>query len=108
MKYANLHGYSDVTPYEIIRHVSPTTIEVREMSAVRENPEDTLGFAPGGFFGHCDRQTDQKWVITPCPENGTKRIRLSKAKRKAGYWFDKYENKFVLAETPRKFYDYNF
>ena len=36
------------------------------------------------------------------------RIRLSKAKRKAGYWFDKYENKFVLAETPRKFYDYNF
>jgi hypothetical protein len=108
MKYANHYGYSDVNPYEIVRHVSPTTIEVREMSAVRENPEDTLGFAPGGFFGHCDRQTDQKWVITPCPENRVIRIRLSKAKRKAGKWYSKNGERFALADAPRKFYDYNF
>ena len=105
MKYANLHGYSDVTPYEIIRHVSPTTIEVREMSAERANPENDLGPSPDGRHR---RQDEQEWVITPCPENRVIRIRLSKAKRKAGYWFDKYENKFALAEAPRKFYDYNF
>ena len=107
MNYANHYGYTDINPYEIVRHVSRTTIEVREMSAVRENPEDTLGFTPGGFFGHCDRQTDQKWVITPCPENRVIRIRLSKAKRKAG-WFNKGRERFVLSDEPRKFYDYNF
>jgi len=107
MNYANHYGYSDVNPYEIVRHVSPTTIEVRAMSAVRANPEDKLGFTPGGFFGHCDRQTDQKWVITPRLDAPVIRIRLSKAKRKAG-WFNKGRERFVLSDEPRKFYDYNF
>ena len=108
MNYANHYGYSDVNPYEIIRHVSPTTIEVRAMSATRENPEDDLGFAPGGFCGHHSRQEDQRWVITPCPENPVIRIRLSRAKRKAGRWYSRTGERFALAEAPRKFYDYNF
>ena len=107
MNYANHYGYSDINPYEIVRHVSPTTIEVREMAAVRANPEDKLGFTPGGFFGHCDRQTDQKWVITPRPDAPVIRIRLSRSKRKAG-WFNKGRERFVLSDEPRKFYDYNF
>lgn len=108
MKYANHYGYSDVNPYEIVRHVSPTTIEVRAMSAVRSNPDTDMGFAPGGFVGHFANQHLQEWTITPCPENGTKRIRLSKAKRKVGNWYDQYGEKFALSDAPRKFYDYNF
>ncbi len=103
MGYANQIGYSDVTPFEVVRTVSDKTLEIREMEAVRSNPENKLGFAPGGFFGHCAAQDEQEWTITSLPENRIVRIRLGKKG-----WFDKYGNRFLLAEKPRKFYDYNF
>jgi len=106
--FANHIGYSDVNPFEIVRHVSPTTIEVRAMSAVRSNPGADMSFAPGGFCGHFADQHRQEWAIAPNPENPVVRIRLSTAKRKAGQWYSKNGERFVLAEKPRKFYDYNF
>ena len=106
--YANHIAYSDVNPFEIVRRVSPTTIEVRAMSAVLSNPGVNMGFAPGGFVGHFSDQNLQEWAITPCPENPIIRIRLSSAKRKAGQWYGKNGERFALAEKPRKFYDYNF
>jgi hypothetical protein len=104
MKFANHFGYSDVNPFEVVREVSDKTLEIRAMHAVRSNPENKLGFAPGGFFGHCSRQDEQEWTITPNTEGRVIRIRLNKR----GQWKDKWGNYYGLADKPRKFHDYNF
>jgi len=104
MQYANHYGYSDVNPFEIVRAVSEITLEIRSMNAKRSNPENDLGFAPGGFFGHCSRQDEQEWTITPNPEAPVIRIR----KDKRGRWKDKWGNRYGLSDKPRKFHDYNF
>lgn len=103
MQYANQIGYTDVTPYEVIRVVSEKTIEIREMSAERDESVK-MEFVPGGFSANCTNNRDQKWIITSDPVNSTIRIRLSKSKG----WKDAYGRQFRLSNTPRKFYDYNF
>lgn len=103
MKFANHYGYSDVTPYEVVRVVSDKTIEVREMDAVRDESVQ-LEWAPGGFAGHCINQRDQKWFITSNETNPVIRIRLSAKKG----WQDKHGRRFGLSEQPVRFYDYNF
>jgi hypothetical protein len=102
--FANHIGYSDVTPFEVVRTISDVTLEIREMNAVRSNPENKLGFAPGGFLGHCSNQDEQEWTITSDLDRPVKRIRLNKR----GQWKDKYGNRYALSNKPRKFYDYNF
>jgi len=102
MKYANHIGYTDVTPYEIVRRVSDKTLEVREMTAERDRTIK-LEWAAGGFAGHCINQDDQEWTITPNPNSLIIRIRLGKRG-----WRDKFGGRFNLAEKPVKFYDYNF
>lgn len=102
MDYANQFGYSDITPYEVVRWVSDKTIEIREMDAVQDESVK-LEWAPGGFAGHCINQRDQKWHITNNPENRIIRIRLAKKG-----WQDKHGRKFGLSAKPVKFYDYNF
>ena len=52
MKFANNVMHSDVEPYEIVKVVSAKTLEIRRMQSVRSNPENNLGFVPGGFVGH--------------------------------------------------------
>jgi len=58
--HANHCGYSDVHPYEIVRVVSPKTIEIRLMDA-----ELVEGWKPeivsGGFSGHCVNQGSQQY-----------------------------------------------
>ena len=103
MNYANHIGYSDVSPFEIVRRISEKTLEVREMDSIRSNPDDQLGFVAGGFFGHCSNQHDQKWTITPNNTRTTIRIRLGKRG-----WKDKGGARFKLADKPIKFHDYNF
>lgn len=102
-KYANMHGYTDITPHEVVRVVSPKTLEIREMDAVRSNPEDNLDFSPGGFVGHHASQHRQEWTITSNENNKIFRIRLGKKG-----WKDKWGNKYFLRDKPIKFYDYNF
>ena len=102
-KYANQIGYSDVNPFEVVRVVSDKTIEVREMDAERDE-SFKLEFIPGGFSAHCVNQADQKWNISSNKANPVVRIRLSKNRG----WQDKYGRRFMLADAPRKFYDYNF
>lgn len=102
MNYANHYGYSDVTPFEIVRVVSDKTIEVREMKAVRDESVD-LQWIPGGFAGHCVNQRDQKWHITSNETNPIVRIRLAKAG-----WQDAHGRRFKLNDKPVKFYDFNF
>lgn len=102
-KYANHYGYSDVTPYEVVRVISEKTIEVREMDAKRDESVK-LEWAPGGFAGHCLNQRDQKWFITSNESNPVIRIRLSAKKG----WQDKHGRRFGLSDKPVRFYDYNF
>ncbi len=104
MNYANQLGYSDVSPFEVVRHVSDKTVEIRAMNAVRSNPTESMGFQAGGFVGHFADQERQRWEITSNPEARVFRIRL----QKDGKWRCKHGNRYALSERPVKFYDYNF
>jgi len=101
-KYANLHGYSDVYPYEIIRVVSGKTIEVRAMEAELD-PTWKPDITPGGFAGHCNNNRSQRHTYKSNPEAKVTRIRL----QKNGSWKSK-GGRHILSATPYKFYDYNF
>ena len=103
MKFANHYGYSDVTPYEVVRVVSDKTIEVREMDSERDTSVE-MKFAVGGFSAHCMNQHEQKWFIKSNAANPVVRIRLSTKKG----WQDKHGRRFGLSEQPVRFYDYNF
>ena len=100
--YANEIGYSDVTPFEIVRIVSDKTIEIRGMNAERD-PNWKPEIIPGGFAGHCINQDEQRWIITSRPDAPVVRIRLGKKG-----WRDKYGCRYDLSDKPRKYYDYNF
>ena len=103
MKFANLHGYSDVNPFEVVRIVSDKTIEIRRMDTEKDESVK-LEFHVGGFSAHCSNQRDQKWIITSQPDASVIRIRLSKNKG----WRDANGQRYVLADAPIKYYDYNF
>lgn len=103
MTYANLIGWSDITPYEIVRRVSAKTVEVRKMNA-EIAPDWTPDVIEGGFAGHTRNNHTQAWVITPDEAGSVRTIRL----HKDGTWRDKYGSRFRLAAEPVRFYDFNF
>jgi len=100
-KYCNLIGYTDVEPYEVVKVISPITVEIRLMDT--KQIKFPQAFTPGGFVGHYADNHAQEYEYTSNPENGVLRVRLCKD----GYW--KYKSiKFRMADAPHKFYDYNF
>ncbi len=99
-EYANMSGYSDVTPFEIVRVISDTTIEIREMDA--EKGEWQPAFISGGFAGHCVNQDEQIWNIKSNQEKPTIRARRNKDGWKSSY------GQHFLSTQPSKFHDYNF
>lgn len=102
MKYANLHGYSDIHPFEVVKVVSEKTIEVRRMNAELD-PSWKPEIIAGGFAGHCTNQHTQRWIYSSDETSPVMRARL----RKDGD-FHSASGKHVLSDNPRKFYDYNF
>ena len=102
MKYANLIGYSDVTPYEVVRVISDKTIELREMDSKLADGEQPK-FMVGGFAGHCVNQRELRYDISSNAANPVIRARL----RKDGKFHSAY-GKHVVADKPVRFYDYNF
>jgi hypothetical protein len=105
--HANLMGYTDITPYEVIRVVSAKCIEVREMNAemcADYKPE----FIPGGFSAHCTNNHQQRYDYSSNPERGIVRIRLSVRKGCRPVWRDANGSEYRLSMSPRKHYDYNF
>lgn len=102
-KFANQYGYSDVTPFEVVRMVSEKTYEVRRMEYSKD-PNWKPEFDVGGFAAHCTNQREQTWIIESNDKNPIIRIRL----HKDGSLKDAHGNKFRLADAPRRFYDYNF
>lgn len=99
--YANCYGFSDVTPFEIVRVVSEKTIEVRMMQA--ERGEWAPDFRVMGFFARVMNQRDQQWAITSDASAPVERVRLNQR----GEWRNG-RGRFMLAEQPIRFYDYNF
>jgi hypothetical protein len=102
--HANQNGYSDTTPFEIVRVVSNKTIELRSMSAER-HPDWKPEFVSGGFAGHCTNNGDQRnaWIIKSDPEGYTVRARL----QKDGSWKSSH-GRHSLHTAAIKHYDYNF
>ena len=101
-KYANEIGWSEVYPYEVVRAISPITLEIRQMDTER-HPDWHPDFIPTGFAGHCTNQSEQKWIYKSNPDHPCIRIRHSKN----GGWVHK-GRKFRLADEPCYFHDYNF
>jgi len=103
-KYANLHGYTDVNPYEVVRVVSDICVEVRAMSTKQiKFPQD---FHAGGFVGHfSDNRSGQEYEYSQNEENEVFKIRWSTANRQ---WQKGKYMRFSMSDKPYKFYDYNF
>lgn len=100
-KFANLYGWTDVRPFEILKE-TVKTLTIREMDAERDQnwkPE----IVPGGFAGTCVNQNEQKWIITSNKNNPLIKAYL----RKDGNYYSKY-GKHKISDTPMKYYDYNF
>jgi hypothetical protein len=101
-RFANQAGYSDVTPFEIIRVVSSKTIEIREMTA-ESDQSAVLDFHLGGFSAHCSNQNQQKWSITSNAAAPVIRARL----RGDGF-FHSGRGRHFISDSACRFYDYNF
>jgi hypothetical protein len=99
--YCNHHGYTDVTPYEVVRVVSDKTVDIRRMKS-ELNPEWKPNVLPGGFMGRCVNQVEQKWIITPDTSAPVIKARLNKEGWKSAY------GKHKMNVSPLRFYDYNF
>ena len=101
-EFANLCGYSDVEPYEVVETRTPNKVMIRFMDSEMLTPAKCV--AIGGFVGHFDNYT-QTWENSSNEEYPLVAIRWSKAK---GYWFDKYGRRFSMSDKAVKFYDNNF
>ena len=100
--HANFHGYSDTHPYEIVKVVSPRTLEVRLIDAELD-PTWKPKTIKGGFSGYTVNNDQQKWLYKTNEKNDTVRIR----RRKDGYYYSAI-GRHALATAPSKFHDYNF
>ena len=97
-KYCNHSGYSDWHAFEVVRVVSKTCVEIREMDAVQTKfPSE---FHVGGFSAHCSDNHNQDYDYSSNENNPIVRIRLSKR----GWGNGRYH----MMDRPYKFYDYNF
>lgn len=98
-KFANRTYHTDCVPFEVVKVVSDKTVEVRQMDTKQiKFPQE---FEAGGFCGHFyDNRSGQEYEYMSNPENPIERIR----KGKKGWGNGKYH----MADSPYKFYDYNF
>jgi hypothetical protein len=103
LAYCNERGYSEIYPYEVVRHVSRTIVEVRRMNYLRD-PKWKPEISPGGFAGHCSNQSEQTWLYESDPDAPVIRVRWAPAKRQWQY----KGTRFVMSHSPRYFHDYNF
>ena len=102
--YANYHMYTDVQPYEVVKVISDITVEVRAMKTKQVKfPQDVR---VGGFSAHTvDNRSGQDYEYISDESLPVTRIRWSEANRQ---WQMGKNMRFVMADQPYKFYDYNF
>jgi len=103
-QYANRTLWTDCDPYEVVKTISETCVEVRGMKSIQTKfPKD---FTAGGFVGHfSDNRSGQDYDYLSDDTKPIFRIRWSKAKRQ---WQDKGGSRYYMSEKPYKFHDYNF
>lgn len=97
-KYISYRMYTDVVAYEVVRQVSANVVEVRALQT--ETIKSPQEFYAGGFSGHYADNHNQKYEYYIDDKAPIKRIRLSKNGWGKGRW--------VMRDTPYKFYDFNF
>lgn len=106
--FANMIGYTDIEPYEVVRVVSEQTMEIRRMKATL-SPDWKPEISPGGFAGHCSNQHSQVWLYES--DESAPVIRMRKVKPKHSNrmlsWKSAYGH-HRLSDKPCKFHDYNF
>jgi len=102
MLYANQIGFSDVTPFEVVRKISEKTLEIRAMWSELD-PTWKPERIPGGFAGHCVNNSAQRWIITSNATGQIRRIRLGKHG-----WRDASGAHYQLSDKPFRHWDYNF
>lgn len=95
--YVAKMGYTDIYPFEVVRVVSATCVEIRAMKC--ELVEKPVCLGVGGFAANFDNNS-QRWDCTPDAEAQVIRIRLGKKGWGAG--------QFRMTDQPIKHYDYNF
>ena len=102
--YANYHMHTDVKPYEVVNVISDITVEVRPMKATQVKfPQDVR---VGGFSAHVvDNRSGQEYKYESIPDAPVTRIRWSRANRQ---WQKGKYMRFLMADAPYKFHDYNF
>lgn len=100
-KYANMLMYSDIKPFEVLKHTRKT-ITIRPMDYERD-PNWNPVYVSGGYAGHCVNQNEQKWIITSNENNPVVRAWL----HKDGFYYHN-GNRFYLSVKPVRYYDYNF
>jgi len=101
-KFCNMHMWSDVHPYEVVKVISDKTIEVKGMLHKQVIfPKD---FCKGGFSGHYADNHAQKYEYSPNPEAISFRVRFSRAKNR----WQSNGSHFIMSDNPFYFYDYNF
>jgi hypothetical protein len=102
--FANRIAFSDIFPFEIVRCVNATTIDVRAMDSELA-PDWKPEMVAGGFSAHCTNQATQRWIFASNPEREVVRIRFSKRYKQ---WRDAGGRHYCISTTPRRFHDYNF
>lgn len=102
-RYLNRYGYTDVTPYEVVRVISDSTVEIRAMVATLD-PTWQRDFRPGGFFGHTANNDSQRYTYTSDTAAPIMRARRTKS----GAWSVAGDKSYREAAAPHRFYDYNF
>lgn len=102
-KYANRRGYSDCSPFEVVRQVSSKCLIIRAMNYTLD-PSWKPEMIPGGFSAHCVNNHEQRYLYDSNPNAREIRIR----KHKDGRWYDQNKENYSPSENPCAFYDYNF
>lgn len=99
-RYCNYYLYSDVYPYEVVRVISPKTVEVRAMKYTQTKHPSK--FLIGGFSAYCADNYAQEYSYESNPEEAIIRVRLTKRGWRLG------NRRFIMEDKPVRFYDYNF
>ena len=100
--FCNLHLWTDVEPYEVVKVVSPKKVMIRKMDAVLKVAPQT--FHQGGFAAHCEDNYSQRWECTSNSEYPFETITLTKK----GWGKPGSHGRYKMSDKPVKFYDYNF
>lgn len=91
---------NDSYPYEVVKIVSPLTVDVRELTTAM-NPEFNPEVNSGGFVGRVGNSEEQRWIYSSNPTGKVMRVHLNRRGKWMGggspFWMG----------TAKRYYDVN-